>query len=135
MQLAKTGNPSADHIDITMYDFILSAGGPLEKIKSPTCGGCHPGGGALEYDRNGNRYDEYQTNNPAISQTLNGDYYNARWHESGVVEADCFLCHLEGYDFITKVMKYKDRDSRVNIPSSKLGVDHFTASTMQQLSK
>jgi hypothetical protein len=30
---------------------------------------------------------------------LDGDYYKARWSETGVIEADCLLCHQPEYDF------------------------------------
>jgi len=29
---------------------------------------------------------------------LDGDYYKSKWAESGVMEADCLVCHLKGYD-------------------------------------
>ncbi len=76
---------------MTSFDFVVS------------CGKCHPGGGPLEQDRDGLRYDE-RMKDPASGLTsagdngLDGDYYRARWSESGVVEADCLICHLRGYD-------------------------------------
>ena len=30
---------------------------------------------------------------------FDGDYFQARWTETGVLEADCLLCHMPGYDF------------------------------------
>jgi len=45
-QLAPKTNPSARLIDMTSFDFVTA-----------TCGNCHPGGGPLEYDRAGKRYD------------------------------------------------------------------------------
>lgn len=77
---------------MTSFDFSTSP-----------CAVCHPGGGPLEYDRNGNRYDEYASD-PANGITsggdngLDGDYYKATWAESGVAEADCLICHLPTYD-------------------------------------
>ncbi len=95
-QLAKKSNESADEIDLTMYDFIgFSSTGPGQL----PCGACHPGGGGLQYDREGNRYDEALADNPELAEELDGDYYQSKWIESGVVEADCFVCHLEGYNF------------------------------------
>ena len=76
---------------MTSFDFAVS------------CGGCHPGGGPLEFDRDGRRYD-HRMLDPASGFTtggendFDGDYYRARWSESGVMEADCLLCHLAGYD-------------------------------------
>jgi cytochrome c5 len=29
---------------------------------------------------------------------FDGDYHKARWSETGVLEADCLLCHMPGYD-------------------------------------
>ncbi len=73
------------------------------------CLGCHTGGGWAEKDRNGRRYDE---TDPGSVRALDGDYFNrgtdennqdagittvARWDwkKSGVVEADCLLCHAD----------------------------------------
>lgn len=59
-------------IDMTSFEFVTA-----------TCGNCHPGGGPLEYDREGKRYDEWM-NNPASGlisgskNNLDGDYYKAR---------------------------------------------------------
>ncbi len=95
-QMAKKENESADAIDLTIYEFIKSAKSSGSSI---SCGACHPGGGGLEYDREGNRYDEYLAENPELRDELDGDYYKSNWDKSGVVEADCFICHLEGYNF------------------------------------
>lgn len=71
------------------------------------CDGCHTGGGWMEKDRHGNRYDEVD---PATVKNLDGDYFNRGtdtnnlpttgdivsqwdWKKSGVVEADCMMCH------------------------------------------
>ncbi|RJP75660.1 MAG: formate dehydrogenase subunit gamma [Candidatus Abyssobacteria bacterium SURF_17] len=76
------------------------------------CAVCHPGGGPMELDRNGNRYDTYMLD-PANEMTsgadnnFDGDYYKARWAETGVLEADCLICHLPSYD-------KKDRDQQVD---------------------
>ncbi len=73
------------------------------------CISCHTGGGWMEKDRNGNRYDE--TDPKSVTQ-LDGDYFNRGtdennqsasadvvkqwdWKKSGVVEADCFICHAD----------------------------------------
>ena len=73
------------------------------------CEGCHTGGGWMERDRNGNRYDE---TDPANVTAFDGDYFNRGtdennqpadisvvsqwdWQKSGVVEADCFKCHAD----------------------------------------
>lgn len=84
--MAKKDNDNATEIDLTTYAFAKG------------CGACHPGGGPMEYDRSGNRYDDYAATLPA--DTLDGDYYKSvsAWQTSGVVEADCLICHLDGYD-------------------------------------
>ena len=73
------------------------------------CAGCHSGGGWMEKDRNGNRYDEVD---PSKVKLLDGDYFNRGtdtnnqkissseihqwdWKKSGVVENDCFMCHTD----------------------------------------
>ena len=94
-------------IDKSSYNWVLN------------CGACHPGGGPSEFDRQGNRYDEY-ANNPGNHVTplgdnfLDGDYYQSDWVKSGVGEADCLICHLKGYDWnlIAKRMWSKIDESK-----------------------
>jgi hypothetical protein len=92
-QLAPKKNSNPRTIDMTSFDFVTA-----------TCGNCHPGGGPMEYDRDGKRYDQRMAD-PASGFTsggdngLDGDYYKARWAETGVIEADCMLCHMPEYDF------------------------------------
>ena len=108
-QLAKKHNTTADHIDLTVYDFVgFSSPGRGE----PPCGACHPGGGGLERDRDGKRYDERLAAHPDLSGELDGDYYRSRWDKSGVVEADCLLCHLEGYNFSDRVDQLRQGNYR-----------------------
>jgi hypothetical protein len=89
--LSPKQNASAATMDMT--SFTLMAIG---------CGSCHPGGGSAELDREGKRYDRWMAD-PASGlisggeNNFDGDYYKARWTESGVLEADCLLCHLPGY--------------------------------------
>ena len=91
-QLAPKSNTNARLIDMTSFDFVTA-----------TCGNCHPGGGPLEYDREGKLYDAWMRD-PASGMIaggdnkLDGDYYQARWSETGVIEADCLLCHQPEYD-------------------------------------
>ncbi|MBN1339418.1 MAG: hypothetical protein JXA03_08845 [Bacteroidales bacterium] len=85
-------------IDMTSYTFI-------EK-----CGVCHPGGGPLEYDRDNMRYDRVMADasfgfTEGGSNNLDGDYYKAKWISSGVIEADCYLCHLIGYNNKVRVQQ------------------------------
>jgi len=99
-QLARKHNETPDEIDLTVYDFVgfSSTGGD-----QPPCGACHPGGGGLQFDRDGNRYDEELADNPELRESLDGDYYQSRWDKSGVVEADCFVCHFRGYNFEERI--------------------------------
>ena len=90
-QLAPKKNNNARMIDMTSFDFVTA-----------TCGNCHPGGGPLEYDREGNRYDEFMKKQGMKSgedNGLDGDYFKARWIDTGVIEADCLLCHMPEYNF------------------------------------
>ncbi|KPJ88353.1 MAG: hypothetical protein AMS18_13420 [Gemmatimonas sp. SG8_17] len=108
-QLAKKENSHPDEIDLTVYDFVgFSSPGGGE----PPCGACHPGGGGLEYDRDGNRYDEHLAANPGLAETPDGDYYQSNWDESGVVEADCLVCHLEGYSFESRIRQLANGNYR-----------------------
>ncbi|WP_173080490.1 cytochrome b/b6 domain-containing protein [Fundidesulfovibrio magnetotacticus] len=84
-----------------MTPFMFAAAGEKDEknLGVPGCGGCHPGGGGLEYDRDGQRYDARLKGDPSLAKSLDGDYFKSRWTETGVVEADCFICHLPGYSF------------------------------------
>ena len=93
-QLAKKENSTPEEIDLTVYDFVGFSSGNGSDL---SCGSCHPGGGGMEFDREGNRYDEMLAESPELRDELDGDYYRSNWDKSGVVEADCFVCHLDGY--------------------------------------
>ena len=95
--MAKKTNTSPGQIDLTTFAWV-NAGENVEK-GTPGCGGCHPGGGGLEFDRDGLRYDRRAAGDPSLVATLDGDYYQSRWTETGVIEADCFICHLPGYNY------------------------------------
>jgi len=90
--LSPKTNESAALMDMTSFTFLTSG-----------CGACHPGGGAAEFDREGKRYDRWMSD-PASGfssggdNRFDGDYYQARWSETGVLEADCLLCHMPEYD-------------------------------------
>lgn len=118
-QLAKKVNRSADEIDMTTYEFVgFSAAARGE----PPCGACHPGGGGLEFDRDGQRYDQRQAANPELAESLDGDYHRARWDASGVVEADCLICHMRGYDFGARIEQLTQGNYRwAVVAGSRLG--------------
>ncbi len=89
--LSPVENKTAKTMDMTSFTFITAG-----------CGNCHPGGGPVELDRKNRRYDEWMRD-PASGMKsggdngLNGDYHKAQWSETGVMEADCLLCHLPDY--------------------------------------
>ncbi len=86
------------------------------------CGICHPGGGPTQYDRNGKLYwdgAKFGYNDAATlpdAAKLDGDYgfiapknlpdgtpagtpTLSKWSKNGVLEADCLMCHLQGYSW------------------------------------
>ncbi len=92
--LSDKDNTSAKEMDMTSFTFITNG-----------CGTCHPGGGSMEYDRDGFRYDKRMEEMGFTSGGTNnfdGDYFQAHWNRSGVIEADCNLCHLPEYDYKTR---------------------------------
>ncbi len=79
---------------------------PFEWVVS--CGICHPGGGPAEYDRTGQRYDEaLRRDTGGLTLFGNGDYQDQAWAKTGVLEADCFICHLQGYEYSLRVQELK----------------------------
>lgn len=67
----------------------------------------HVGGGRMELDPDGQRYDAHLGANPALRTAAqpqaSADYFGARWDQSGVIEVDCLACHaLRGYDHVER---------------------------------
>ncbi len=92
--LSPKTNSSAKEMDMTSFTFITNG-----------CATCHPGGGSLEYDREGFRYDKHMEEmgfTAGGTNNFDGDYFQAHWNRSGVIEADCNLCHLPEYDYKTR---------------------------------
>ena len=94
--LSPQRNDSPATMDMTSFDFITVG-----------CAKCHPGGGPLEFDRSGRRYDQWMEDPasgfaPGAENDLDGDYHRARWSQTGVLEADCLLCHLPAYRHDTR---------------------------------
>jgi hypothetical protein len=108
-RLARKKNDHARQIDLSTYDWI--GGGKLDakgRVKAAACGWCHPGGGPLEYGRGADgRRDLSMNHIQAEGQSRSpddGDYSShattdgrSRFRQSGVVEADCLICHMPGY--------------------------------------
>jgi len=106
--LAKIKNDNEDQIDLTSFTFLSERLGqydskfdPSESYRRP-CGTCHPGGGILELDREGKRYDKRLLKYPSLAKELNGDYFQSKWDQTGVIEADCFICHLQNYNYLDR---------------------------------
>jgi len=107
--LAPKENSSARTIDMTSFSFITAG-----------CGECHPGGGPAEYDRNGFRYDKQMIEKGYTSggtNDLDGDYYQARWSETGVLEADCMICHQPDYNNETR--KEQTEESKLQVGGNR----------------
>ncbi|MFP4056240.1 MAG: cytochrome b/b6 domain-containing protein [Candidatus Brocadiia bacterium] len=69
-------------------------------------GSFHPGGGRVELDSEGKRLDKELAANQDLAKGEDPDYAGARWHQSGVLEKDCMMCHgLEGYDHIERAIQ------------------------------
>ncbi|MEE9913407.1 MAG: cytochrome c3 family protein [Deltaproteobacteria bacterium] len=108
-RLAAKKNTSSRHVDLSTYDWI-GAGkySPKHKVKSSSCGSCHPGGGPMEYGRNREGGADWSKTliggEAASTSSLDGDYSSrftpdgkSHFRQSGVVEADCLICHQSAY--------------------------------------
>ena len=74
-----------DQVDFGTADWIM------------TYGSRHAGGGPAEYSANGNRLDQPGAKLlPVESQWSGSDTWD--WQHSGIVEMNCFLCHLPNPD-------------------------------------
>lgn len=98
-QTAGKDNVNASRIDMTAFYW------------AGDCGGCHTGGGGVEFDRDGNRYWDvntglfgYETAGRSPEDvTLDGDYAYldpvdstlslAPWDVTGVADPECLHCH------------------------------------------
>lgn len=108
-RVAAKKNSHVRQIDLSTYDWI-GAGkiSPKHRINNPSCGSCHPGGGPLEYGRDSQGRADWSKNHLAGEATNpnppDGDYSSrftpdkkSAFRHSGVVEADCLICHNPGY--------------------------------------
>ncbi|MBN2090784.1 hypothetical protein JW964_14320 [candidate division KSB1 bacterium] len=107
-----------------MYDWIgLGKINAEQKIKLPSCGGCHPGGGALEYPRKADGTADYSMNLIEAEQLqhekLDGDFFahstpdkKSHFTQSGLLEADCMICHHLNYNFGARFQQITARNYR-----------------------
>jgi hypothetical protein len=106
-QLAKKHNTHPDQIDMSAFDFVARVPESKGGYQKPGCAACHAGGGLLEFDRDGQRYDRRLAENPELADTLDGDYYHSRWDKTGVIEPDCFFCHGSRYHIQKRITQIK----------------------------
>ncbi|MCP4644698.1 MAG: hypothetical protein GY851_29925 [bacterium] len=100
-ELAPKQFSDPDDIDMTAFEWVTS------------CAVCHPGGGPGVFDRGGRRYDQVQSEEPLISTyQYDGDYWEAKWHKSGVLEVDCLICHMKGYEYSQRAQQIKKENFR-----------------------
>lgn len=135
-QLAKKENATpADFGDLGSADHIMR------------CISCHSGGGWMEKDRNGNRYDETDM---STVPALDGDYYSRDsnagtdsmdhmstdtgtiaawdWKKSGVIENDCLMCHVQ-------LGALQIFDPLLNVEGASSAQTHFTTLRNTYLAK
>ncbi|MBM4040137.1 MAG: hypothetical protein FJ290_16655 [Planctomycetes bacterium] len=80
-------------------------------------GAYHVGGGRMELDAAGNRYDAHLAANPALRTATephaSPDYFQSRWDQTGVLETDCLACHAQrGYDHVERAAQIAARNFR-----------------------
>lgn len=122
--LAPKKNSHAQRMDLSTYDWI--GGGKFDdrgRVVSPACGWCHPGGGPMEYGRKDDGRRDLSRNHLQAEgrgkAAHDGDYTSrftpdgrSRFRESGVVEADCLICHQPGYRMTERNRQLAQRNYR-----------------------
>jgi formate dehydrogenase gamma subunit len=53
------------------------------------------------------RYDEALALDQQLGFFGDSDYWEAPWDRTGVIEADCFICHLDGYEYSVRAQHIK----------------------------
>ncbi len=99
-ELAPKEFSNPEDIDLTPFEWIQNSGI------------LHPGGGPAEYDRAWNRYDEALAKDRGLALFGDSDYYESPWLDTGVVEADCFICHLDTYNYSIRAQQMKKQNFR-----------------------
>jgi hypothetical protein len=97
-------------MDLSTYDWIGAGGkeGTTKGVISAACGWTHPGGGPLEYGRRADGGPDLSRNlafaEKGSKGALDGDFSSSytpdrksHFRESGVIEADCMICHMPSY--------------------------------------
>lgn len=93
------------------------------KIKVSACAGCHPGGGPLEFPRKADGTADFSMNlieaERRNQDSLDGDFYSrftpdnkSHFRESGLLEADCMICHSRKYYFNSRYQQITARNYR-----------------------
>jgi len=124
-RLSPKANESRHDLDLSTYDWIGHGGkyGTKGELVAAACGFCHPGGGPLEYGRNRTGKADYSRTLEVAEGSnwprFDGDYSSldtptgkSLFALSGVVEADCFICHLDSYDLKARNMQLSKRNYR-----------------------
>jgi len=118
-------NPNPRTFDLSTFDWIGKGGkfSTKDKLISSACGFCHPGGGPMEFGRDQQGRADY-TRNLIMGErekwpAFDGDYSSLDTPEgkslfslTGVVEADCLICHLAGYDIKERNKQLSKRNYR-----------------------
>ncbi|MCX7982296.1 MAG: hypothetical protein N2572_05235 [Syntrophales bacterium] len=118
-------NKDPKTMDLSTYDWIGRGGRYSRdgKLIASACGFCHPGGGPMEYGRNRQGRPDFSKNLMAgekdSSHPFDGDYSSldtptgkSLFQISGVVEADCLICHLKNYDMRERNIQLSKRNYR-----------------------
>jgi hypothetical protein len=124
-RVARKVSGSLREIDLSTYDWIGGYGKWNAKagVQSMACGACHPGGGPLEFGRRADGRRNLAANHleaeGSAKSPLDGDYTShltpdgkSHFRESGVLEADCLICHREGYQIDERIEQINRRNYR-----------------------
>lgn len=119
LQHSGKSNPNESAMDLTAFTWIRD------------CGGCHPGSGPGQFDRDGELYYDFETGEfgyeklgkTAENVRLDGDYAEvdpvtglvspARWDVTGLSEPDCLLCHRSKLTIVNGVSTHREQRQAV----------------------